>query len=986
MKGSPLLVGDNRIPGLKIPEHLESLIPHIIKECQDFGLDFYPIVVQKLTYDEISEVASYGGFPVRYPHWKWGMEYEELQRGYEHGNHKIYEMVINCLSLETPVLTERGTRPAEDVVVGDNLVFGSNKRKVVAIKLQQSAATKKIKLSRYNQDIVCSLGHKWRVLSDRGLIWKEANNIVAGDILVGCSNVIFTNSPCNLKWNIEKVLEDTNSNVRNRVKAINPPITMTLALAELLGVLVGDGSVGVQGNENDLYVTVGKEFTEYREYVSSLFRNVFDSDASIQEKPAAFVVMFQSKAAVDFIDYTGIKKGSTFKSKVIPWSIFKSSQEYRAAFLRGLFDTDGYATDQLGLSGYNKELISGVQLLLAEMGIASVIDTEKNGIGVDGTIKEIHVLTIMGKPNLERFRDCIGFTLPHKQLGLDNLLDTEFCSGGGLSIVYLQGRIVKWAKDAGITTYNCPSLGRSLNRMKKELVGFNCLYSFVQRVLSSAAYQMDQEIVDLIRMPMYVVESVEDGSIIPTLDIALEEGHEFVANGLITHNTNPCYIYCLDSNTLVDDVTVISHAIGHNDFFKNNIFFNPTSENMMNQLANDAARIRRYISRWGKEKVTEFIDYVLRLQTLVDPSKAWDSKKIKDPVVSDTRTYYHPDRLQFKEGHEYMDEYLNPKDWREEQDQKAERKDVASQLDIFKEPTKDILGFLRDYAPLKPWQADILSMLYNEIIYFTPQRATKMLNEGWASFVDFNIMSRRGFIDLGQPEIEKLDPETGEIKKIKQCGAVEYCWHKAGVLGGKYSLNPYKLGFCLFLDIEERWNKGRFGDEWEECNDIKQREEWDKNLGLGQEKVLEVRKFYNDYQAISEFFTPDFCQKYEFFEWEKRANGEYVITDRNPHNIKKKLMSRYLNGGLPDIRLTDPNHHNKGEMMLQHYWDGRILYRPYVEPTLQSLCKLWGRNVFLSTRNKDGEEIIYSCHDPERPVQIIKRTDYEAPEPADPKK
>src|SRR5262249_16217785 len=39
--------------------------------------------------------ASYGGFPTRYPHWSFGMAYEELKKGYEYGLSKIYEMVIN---------------------------------------------------------------------------------------------------------------------------------------------------------------------------------------------------------------------------------------------------------------------------------------------------------------------------------------------------------------------------------------------------------------------------------------------------------------------------------------------------------------------------------------------------------------------------------------------------------------------------------------------------------------------------------------------------------------------------------------------------------------------------------------------------------------------------------------------------------------------------------------------------------------------------
>ena len=40
-------------------------------------------------------LAAFGGFPVRYPHWRFGAEYDELMKGYSYGLQKIYEMVIN---------------------------------------------------------------------------------------------------------------------------------------------------------------------------------------------------------------------------------------------------------------------------------------------------------------------------------------------------------------------------------------------------------------------------------------------------------------------------------------------------------------------------------------------------------------------------------------------------------------------------------------------------------------------------------------------------------------------------------------------------------------------------------------------------------------------------------------------------------------------------------------------------------------------------
>ena len=48
-----------------------------------------------LDYEQMNEIAAYGGFPTRYPHWRFGMEYEQLAKSYEYGLSKIYEMVIN---------------------------------------------------------------------------------------------------------------------------------------------------------------------------------------------------------------------------------------------------------------------------------------------------------------------------------------------------------------------------------------------------------------------------------------------------------------------------------------------------------------------------------------------------------------------------------------------------------------------------------------------------------------------------------------------------------------------------------------------------------------------------------------------------------------------------------------------------------------------------------------------------------------------------
>ncbi|MBI2933809.1 MAG: SpoVR family protein, partial [Planctomycetes bacterium] len=84
---------------LRKPKTLETELreaqQEILRYARAYGLDPIRTVFELIDHDEMNEVAAFGGFPTRYPHWRFGMEYEELQKGYTYGLQKIYELVIN---------------------------------------------------------------------------------------------------------------------------------------------------------------------------------------------------------------------------------------------------------------------------------------------------------------------------------------------------------------------------------------------------------------------------------------------------------------------------------------------------------------------------------------------------------------------------------------------------------------------------------------------------------------------------------------------------------------------------------------------------------------------------------------------------------------------------------------------------------------------------------------------------------------------------
>src|ERR1700674_2591703 len=79
----------------KLPPDLRALKQEIERSARAYGLDFYETIFEVIEAEDLNEIAAYGGFPTRYPHWSFGMSFEELHKGYDYGLSKIYEMVIN---------------------------------------------------------------------------------------------------------------------------------------------------------------------------------------------------------------------------------------------------------------------------------------------------------------------------------------------------------------------------------------------------------------------------------------------------------------------------------------------------------------------------------------------------------------------------------------------------------------------------------------------------------------------------------------------------------------------------------------------------------------------------------------------------------------------------------------------------------------------------------------------------------------------------
>jgi stage V sporulation protein R len=405
-------------------------------------------------------------------------------------------------------------------------------------------------------------------------------------------------------------------------------------------------------------------------------------------------------------------------------------------------------------------------------------------------------------------------------------------------------------------------------------------------------------------------------------------------------NTDPCYAYLLASNLLVDQKLVMAHVCGHADFFKHNRWFAHTNRKMLDEMANHASRIRSYIERYGVETVENFLDACLSLDNLIDIHATGIRRRLEIPETNDK-----PQTVRRIKASEYMDDYINPPEFLAAQERKLEQ-ERAQRKNIPEEPERDVLLFLLEYAPLENWQRDILGIVREEAYYFAPQRQTKIMNEGWAVYWHTTIMTNH-----------MLEPNE----------LIDYADHHSGTVAAQPGqLNPYRLGFHLWLDIEDRWNRGAFGPSYENCTDRGDRANWDKQLGQGLEKLFEVRCIYNDVGFIDTFLTESFARQHKLFSFAYNdKTGGYEIASRDFQEIKRKLLFQLTNFGQPIVDVLDANYENRGELYLLHRYEDVDLDMLYLEETLANLYTIWGRPVHIETIVQDKGGMLFS-HGPDK--------------------
>lgn len=401
----------------------------------------------------------------------------------------------------------------------------------------------------------------------------------------------------------------------------------------------------------------------------------------------------------------------------------------------------------------------------------------------------------------------------------------------------------------------------------------------------------------------------------------------------IVLNSKPAINYLMEQNSLGIQAMVMCHAgFGHNAFFTNNSLFNEWTdpEGIIDYLAFAKRYIKECEEKYGHKEVEAILDAAHALERFgVDRYKRPTKLSAKEEVARQ------------EERDRYIQSQLNelfssiPK--------KAAKTKEA--IDKFpKEPQENILYFLEKHAPrLQSWQREILRIVRKISQYFVPQYQTKVMNEGFASYIHYNMMH-----DLY---------EEGYM--------TEGAWHEfielhTGVLNQRdytMALNPYVLGFNIYMDIERVSNNPTEEDcEW-----------FHGHTWVGNGKALDNIKFavenFKDESFILQYLSPKVIRDMKLFSLLNEENKDYLLVD-NIHNeqgykrIRSILSKQYdISNIFPEIEIYEVDIWDDRTMRLQHKMRNKRALQPeQAGETIVYIAYLWGYKVILQSVDMDLEK------------------------------
>jgi stage V sporulation protein R len=408
----------------------------------------------------------------------------------------------------------------------------------------------------------------------------------------------------------------------------------------------------------------------------------------------------------------------------------------------------------------------------------------------------------------------------------------------------------------------------------------------------------------------------------------------------IVINANPCIAYLMEENSMTMQTLVIAHAsFGHNHFFKNNNLFNQwtDADGILDYLEFAKDYIARCEDRYGEHAV----------ERVLDAAHALMSQGVNRYPRRKTLNLRDEER-RVRERREEQERSYN-EIWRTVPTslRTSRRTTESERRELLGLPEENVLYFLEKKAPLlKTWQREILRIVRHVAQYFYPQKQTKMMNEGCATFVHYYVMNRlhqTGFLDDGAM-MEFFQSHTGAVFQPD--------FDHPGYSG----INPYALGFGMMEDIRRVCESPTDEDRaW--LPEIAGQKDW---VGVLKDGWANHR----DESFIRQFLSPALIRKMKFFDLQDDSQSDLLVkaihNERGYQAIRTKLADQFdVVQNEPEIEVIDVDLDGDRKLILHHkVYSGILTDDRDTLQVLQHLADLWGYEVLLTEVDAQTETVL----------------------------
>jgi len=431
--------------------------------------------------------------------------------------------------------------------------------------------------------------------------------------------------------------------------------------------------------------------------------------------------------------------------------------------------------------------------------------------------------------------------------------------------------------------------------------------------------------------------------------LASERGYQRGLMGLayeIVINSNPCIAYLMEENTMPMQALTIAHACyGHNSFFKGNYLFRTwtNADAIVDYLLFAKNYVAECEQRYGEQEVELLLDSCHALQNYgVDRYRRPKKLSINE------------EQARQAEREKYLEAQVNDL-WRTLPTHRARALATADDVpepdpQFPPEPEENLLYFIEKNAPkLQPWQREIVRIVRKIAQYFYPQRQTKVMNEGWATFWHYTILHK--LYD------EKLVNDAFMLELLQAHTNVIY---QPPFNSPYYSgLNPYTLGFLMFQDIRRicespeeedyRWAPEIAGSDWHKTLDFAMRN-------------------FKDESFLLQFLSPRVIRELKLFsvlddDRDAKLRVTAIHDDDGYRKIRELLAGQYdLSNIEPNIQVTNVDVGGDRSLTLRHLQSSRRPLGPNYEEMLRHVVRLWGFTCRLEVVYEDGRrEMKHEC-------------------------